>query len=90
MDIELVMNRLYQSEINCAISSFWDNGWDVRLGDEMNGFRAEGNFRTLDEAADFLDLEARKHFPESVYVLGPVEHEKRRAAHQQEKGDPEP
>jgi hypothetical protein len=55
MDIETVMKRLYESEINCSIGSFWDNGWDVKLGDEMNGFVAEGNFHTLDEAADFLD-----------------------------------
>lgn len=80
MDIEIVMKKLYESEINCSLSSFWDNSWDVKLGDEMNGFRAEGNFTTLDEAADFLDLQARKHFPESLYVLGPVEHARRRAA----------
>jgi hypothetical protein len=78
VDIEIVMKRLYESEINCSIASFWDNGWDVKLGDEMNGFVAEGNFRTLDEAADFLDCEARRHFPESVYSLGKVEHEQRR------------
>ena len=46
MDIEIVMKNLYESEINCSISSFWDNGWDVKLGDEMNGFVAEGNFET--------------------------------------------
>jgi hypothetical protein len=37
MDIEIVMRKLYESEINCALSCFWDNGWDVKLGDEMNG-----------------------------------------------------
>jgi hypothetical protein len=40
MDIATVMNRLYESEINCSISSFWDNHWDVKLGDDMNGFVA--------------------------------------------------
>lgn len=79
MDIEITMKRLYESEINCSISSFWDNGWDVKLGDEMNGFVAEGNFRTLDEAAEFLDRQARKHFAGSVYALGIVEHAKREA-----------
>jgi hypothetical protein len=79
MDIETVMKRLYESEINCSIGSFWDNGWDVKLGDEMNGFVAEGNFHTLDEAADFLDREARKHFAESVYSLGRLEHGRREA-----------
>ena len=45
----------------------------------MNGFVAEGNFRILDEAADFLDREARKYFAESTYALGKLEHDKRRA-----------
>ena len=81
------MKRLYESEINCSISRFWDNGWDVKLGDEMNGFVAEGNFRTLDEAADFLDREARRHFSESVYSLGKVEHERRQSTRlESEKG----
>ena len=78
MDIEIVMKKLHQSEINCSISSFWDNGWDVKLGDDMNGYAAEGNFETLDEAATFLDLQARKHFPESLYALGRIELERRR------------
>jgi hypothetical protein len=69
-----------RSEINCAISSFWDNGWDVKLGDEMNGFVAEGNFRTLDECADFLDRQARKYCPESSYALGRMEHDRREIA----------
>jgi hypothetical protein len=73
------MKKLYESEINCSISSLCDNGWDVKIGDEMNGFVAEGNFRTLDEAADFLDREARKHFAESVYALGKIEHDRREA-----------
>ena len=77
MDIEIVLNRLYESEINCSISTFWDNGWDVKLGDEMNGFRAEGNFRSLDEVAAFLDREARKHFPDSAYALGRAEFNRR-------------
>jgi hypothetical protein len=79
VDIEIVMKNLYESEINCSISGFWDNGWDVELGDEMNGIVAEGNFRTLGECADFLDRQARIHFAESVYALGKVEHDRREA-----------
>jgi hypothetical protein len=40
---------------------------------------AGGNFRTLDEAADFLDRQARTHFAESLYALGGLEHERREA-----------
>jgi hypothetical protein len=77
MDIEIVMRNLYASEINCSICSFWDNHWDVKIGDEMNGFVAEGNFESLDECATFLDQQARKHFPESSYALGKAEHLRR-------------
>ena len=82
MDIEIVMNRLYESKINCSLGCFWDKHWDVKLGDEMNGFVAEGNFRTLDECADFLDREARRHYPESLYALGRLEHGRRREVNQ--------
>lgn len=56
----MVLKKLYASEINCSISCFWDNGWDVKLGDEMNGFKAEETLPTLKECADFLDREARR------------------------------
>ena len=49
------------------------------LGDQMNGFVVEGNFRNLVEAAEFLDRQARKHFPDSVYAVGRVEHDRREA-----------
>ena len=39
--LETVLARLYRSEINVSISTFWDGGWDVKLGDDMNGFEAE-------------------------------------------------
>jgi hypothetical protein len=80
MDIEIVMRKLYESEINCAISSFWDSGWDVKLGEEMNGYVAESDFHTLDEAAEFLDEETRRHFPTSLYTLGPIEFANRKLA----------
>lgn len=44
-----------------------------------DGFVAEGNFKTLDECASFLDIQARKHWPESLYALGYFEHARREA-----------
>jgi hypothetical protein len=67
MDIRTVMKRLAESGINCALYSYLDGGWTVRIG-PMKGFMAEGNFRTLDEAAAFLDRLARKQWPESAYA----------------------
>jgi hypothetical protein len=33
-----ILQRLYDSEINFEVSCFWDAGFDVRLGDAVNGF----------------------------------------------------
>lgn len=40
-DLADVLARLYRSEINVSIVTFWDMGWDVALGDEINGWKAE-------------------------------------------------
>jgi hypothetical protein len=37
-----IMQRLYDSEINAVMSSFYDDGFYVKLGDEMNGFVGRG------------------------------------------------
>lgn len=34
---------IYDSEINIRISTFWDGGYDLKLGDYMNGYKAETN-----------------------------------------------
>jgi hypothetical protein len=37
-----ILQRLYDSEINFEVSGFYDAGFDVRLGDHLNGFIAKG------------------------------------------------
>jgi hypothetical protein len=70
MILDEVLDRLYDSEINSASPASFDNGIDVKLGDEMNGFRAEANVATASEAAAWLDVEARRVFPRSKYAAG--------------------
>lgn len=55
MTLNEVLDTLYDSEINFSAFCFWDNGIDVKLGDEMNDFSAEVNVRTASEAAAWLD-----------------------------------
>src|SRR3984957_21299492 len=76
MELGTVIDALYGSEINCSIASFWDNGFTVKLGDEMNGFVAEKNCRTSSEAALFLDNAAHQHYSDSTYALGRDEWER--------------
>ena len=82
-DFTTVLSELYDSEINAGVSSFWDDGFTVWLGDRMNGLKAERQFRAGDErtpeafanwatlwsaAADWLHDEAVKHYPNSLYA----------------------
>jgi hypothetical protein len=62
------LQQLYNSEINFSISTFWDNGFFVRLGDRLNGYPAQANVATFDEAVTWLRGQARIHFPQSEYV----------------------
>ena len=69
-----VMRRLYSSEINCGFQTEWDGGLRVWLGDDYNGRKAEQWFgiKELDEAATWLDQEARLYYPDSDYAKAPT------------------
>lgn len=62
------LQELYNSEINWSISTFWDGGFDWKLGDNMNGWKATGCAYTLEETADALAKAARKYFPNSEFA----------------------
>jgi len=36
-DLSQILRALYAHEINVGMQSFWDGGWDVWFGDDMNG-----------------------------------------------------
>lgn len=65
-----IPQRLYSSEINFSVSCFWDGRFDVKLGDDMNGFKAEANLDTYVEVLAWLDKEARLKYPNSFYATG--------------------
>jgi len=62
------LQKLYDSEINFEISTFWDAGFDWKLGDEMNGYKDGGQVDSLGDAAIALAIAAVKHFPDSVFA----------------------
>jgi len=33
-----ILQAYYRDEINISISSFWDAGWYIEIGDKVNGF----------------------------------------------------
>ena len=64
-----VLCALYASEINVSISSLWDAGWKVKLGDSVEGFKAEKDFANaeLAQAANWLAEQACFFYPESNF-----------------------
>jgi hypothetical protein len=67
--MEEELQKLYNSEINVQISCFWDGGWSVALGDNMNGYK-KPDFDTceISEIIPTLQELAKKHYPNSKYV----------------------
>jgi hypothetical protein len=49
-----IFQQLYEAEINFEVSCFWDDGFQVRLGDRMNGYRAEAHVATWQEVEAWL------------------------------------
>lgn len=70
-DLARTMRELYASEINCGMSSFWDAGFEVWLGDDMNGRKVvDTNLYPgdLDAAARLLHEAALRLYPDSEYA----------------------
>lgn len=63
-----VLQALYDSEINFSISTFWDGGFDVKLGEEINGFKAFGNCGSMADAERWLKEKAVELYPESDFA----------------------
>lgn len=59
-----VFQKLYDFEINFSVSCFWDGGFKIKIGDEMNGFKAEGSVRMWAEVEPWLAEQAAVHFAE--------------------------
>lgn len=63
-----VLQDLYDSEINCSMSSFWDGGYEFKLGDHANGYSATETFHIFAEGVDWLIDRAIIHYPESDFA----------------------
>jgi hypothetical protein len=63
-----VFQALYDSEINFAVSCFWDGGFIVRLGDDMNGWSPEQRVDTWEEVGPALAAMAMEAFPTSGFA----------------------
>ena len=63
-----ILQRLYDSENNFEVSGFYDAGFDVRLGDHLNGFLVKGRVEAWTDAEAWLREQALAHFPDSKFA----------------------
>ena len=64
-----ILQAMYDSEINCRVESFWDDGWIGWLGDETNGFPfAKVRGKTLAECVNNLASQACSVYPMSEFA----------------------
>lgn len=66
--LSCIMADLYASEINFQISAFFDAGFTVWLGDDMNGFVAKTQMDTYEEAVLWLRDISIKKYPSSDFA----------------------
>jgi ribosomal protein L37AE/L43A len=74
------LQRIYDSEINIRIGWMWDAGIEVRLGDEMNGFKAEETVPAAEEILAWLQEAIAHFYPESTYAKSLTPELRERAA----------
>ncbi len=65
--LEEELQKIYDSEINVSLSTLWDGGFEVKLGDEMNGFDEEGQVCSAAEILPWLQAAIARHCPRSQY-----------------------
>lgn len=44
MNLEDLLNEIYSREINIEITTFWDAGYSLRIGDCINGFKKKETY----------------------------------------------
>lgn len=54
MILEEIMAMYYKAEQNIKISCFWDGGWHVEIGDDINGYKDNSDILSIKEAKEFL------------------------------------
>jgi hypothetical protein len=68
-ELATFITDLHASEINGEISWFFDDVWGAKIGDKLNGYRAEGaEFPSLGHATRWLCDRALEFYPDSEFA----------------------
>jgi len=65
---ETILQEIYNSEINISISWFWDAGFDLKIGDDFNGYVYENQFYSIEELKYALLAKLFQLCPQSEFV----------------------
>jgi uncharacterized membrane protein len=68
MEIAEILQRLYESEINFAVRTFWKCGFQWELVDRANRILAAGCAKTFTEAVADIARAAVNLFPDSNFA----------------------
>jgi len=63
-----ILTELHNSEISASIATFFDGAWTVKLGDKLNGFKAEASVDSEAAAYEWLERAAIEYYPESRFA----------------------
>lgn len=63
-----LFDKIQDSEINFRIETFWNQGYNVFIGDELNGFKENIWCDTFQEAEAILVKLAIKYYPNSEFA----------------------
>ena len=63
-----LFEQLYNSEINLSFSWFWDAGFDIKIGNKMNGFVAEFSDHDLDVCVKWIESKVKEIYPDSKFA----------------------
>lgn len=71
-NLHLILQDLYDSEINFSLTCFWDGGFDACLGDLHNGFITHDTFkgddRNISQIILWLRDQALINYPDSEFA----------------------
>jgi hypothetical protein len=69
-DLTTVLRELHANEIGYSLEAFYDAGIEVKLGDHLNGFKAERVFapEDFDLIPRWLAEQTCLHFPDSPFA----------------------
>jgi hypothetical protein len=68
MDSTDEMQKMIDAGIRFSISTFWEGGFNIKLGDYRERVEAESVFSTVDQAVSWLMGQIKIRYPESLYA----------------------